>query len=107
MAQVLVSNGLETSAALRVGGALHEIRFKDHLSLLRQLLSICDAGLLEAPFLYSDFAELFAGLELRGKKIELITSARSKGDDQLKKPYALRSFASLAESAMAIGRLFI
>src|SRR5258705_355252 len=49
MGQVLVANGLETATVLRVGGVSHEIRFKDHLALLRQLLGLCDACLLEAP----------------------------------------------------------
>jgi hypothetical protein len=99
MGKVLVANGLETTASLRVGGASHEVRFKDHLGLLRRLLGICDACLLEAPFLYADFAELFAELGLRDKEVELITSAKPKGDDQLKKPYALRSFGMLAREA--------
>lgn len=99
MGQVLVANGLETTALLRVGGVPHEIRFKDHLMLLRHLLGLCDRCLLEAPFLYQDFSELMAGLDCRGKEIELITSAKVKGDDQLRKPYALRSFGTLARQA--------
>lgn len=99
MGQVLVGNGRVSAAQLRVDGVQREVQFTDHLALLRQLLGMCDAALLEAPFLYVDFAELFAGLDLRGKAIELISMARAKGDDQIKKPYALRSFGTLAQKA--------
>ncbi|MEO8315601.1 MAG: restriction endonuclease PLD domain-containing protein [Pseudomonadota bacterium] len=99
MGQILVTNGFAASALLTTGGAVHEIQFRDHFTLLRQLIGIADGCLLEAPFLYADFAEFLAGLEVRGKEWELITSAKQRGDDQLRKPYALRSFGSLLLAA--------
>jgi hypothetical protein len=99
MGQVLVSNGLETTAVVVCGGASHELWFKDHFGLLRQLIGLADRCLLEAPFLYEDFSEFFKELRLQGKELELISSAKSRGNDQVTKPYALRSFGRLAREA--------
>jgi PLD-like domain len=49
---------------------------------------------LSPLFFTGDFQEFFGALELRGKTVELITTCRPKGDDQLKKPGSLKSFGS-------------
>lgn len=98
MGYQFVSNGIEAFAKFQVGGVDLELRFNNHLSLLRQLLEVADACLFEAPFLYQDFGEFFAGITLKGKQVELISMARPKGDDQLKKPYGLRSFGQLVRA---------
>lgn len=96
---VVVANGIEARVELAVGGGVQALQFCDHFTLLRQLMTRADASLLVAPFLYADFAGLFDGLALRGKELELITSAKPRGNDQLAKPFALRSFGSVARGA--------
>jgi hypothetical protein len=92
-----ITNGGPQS--LDIPGIAAPVRFNNHWELLRALLSQCNECLLESPFLYKDFSTLVDGLNLTGKSVELISTCAARGEDQLDKPYALRSFANTFQAA--------
>jgi hypothetical protein len=77
---------------------VQSLQFTDHFTLIRQLLTICDSCLLAVPFLFEDFTVLFEGLEISRVEFELISSCAKRGQDQLKKPFSLRSFGQLVRA---------
>ncbi len=96
---ILVTNKCNQDFELAVGRRTMRIQFTNHLELLRQLLVASDDSLIVSPFLFRDCGPLLADLPLRGSRIELITTCAPRGDDQLLKPFALRSFGREFESA--------
>ena len=92
-----VTNGGPQS--LDISGIAAPVHFNNHWELLRALLAQCNECLLESPFLYKDFRPLVEGLNLTGKSVELISTCAARGEDQLDKPYALRSFANTFQAA--------
>jgi hypothetical protein len=99
MGYVVVSNGTAASTTLLVDEVAQGLQFTDHFSLIRKLVAICDGCLLVAPFLYEDFTVLFEGLAIRHVEFELISSCAKRGQDQLKKPFCLRSFGRAVRAA--------
>lgn len=95
----MVTNGTAASTTLLVNKVAQGLQFTDHFSLIRQLVAICDGCLLVAPFLYEDFTILFEGLAIGSVEFELITSYAKRGQDQLKKPFCLRSFGQVLRAA--------
>ena len=99
MGYVVVTNGIAASATLQIDRAAQVLQFTDHFTLIRQLFAMCDGCLLVAPFLFEDFAALFEGLAINSIEFELISSCAKRGQDQLKKPFALRSFGQVVSAA--------
>jgi hypothetical protein len=99
MGCVVVSNGTATTATVRVAETAEVLQFTDHFSLVRQLIAKCDSCLLAAPFLYEAFAVLFENLSIDTVQFELISSYATRGNDQLKKPFCLRSFGQVVRHA--------
>ncbi|OPY88872.1 MAG: hypothetical protein A4E72_01264 [Syntrophus sp. PtaU1.Bin208] len=95
----VVTNSLDLSVSVVVDNQNIAIEYRNHFELIRFLLQLSDAAFFVSPFLYEDFSSFFAGLNLRGMEIELVTSCAPRGTDQLKKPFSLRSFGSLAEAS--------
>ncbi|NKC11211.1 MAG: NgoFVII family restriction endonuclease [Gammaproteobacteria bacterium] len=87
---ILISNGIPGKA---VSSALDdEVRWTDHLGLVRQLLHACDECLIVSPFLASEFELLLEGVKLSDTRVELISTCAARGSDQLTKPTALKAF---------------
>jgi hypothetical protein len=89
---IIVTNGFSKQVQIIVNSKPVSIHFSNHFTLLRKLLSIADACLLVSPFLYENFSPLVQNLNLNELSIELISTCAPKGEDQLQKPFALRSF---------------
>jgi hypothetical protein len=65
---------------------------KSHLALLRTLLEKSDEAVLVSPFLFADFSNWVASLNLsRLRAIRLVTTLAPRGSDQLTKPRSLQS----------------
>src|SRR5438105_3865300 len=103
MGYVVVTNGTAASTTLLVDKVAQGLQFTDHFSLIRQLVGICNGCLLAAPFLFEDFTVLFEGLAISSVEFELISSCAKRGQDQLKKPFCLRSFGQVVRAATAEG----
>lgn len=75
----------------------------NHLKMIRQFLASSDQVLIASPFLYRDFGPLFKDLTLSGlKDLTLVTTCRPWKDDQLVKPYSIRSFVDSLRSCSSI-----
>ncbi len=96
---MIVTNGRRSTLSVGHDSELTDLGFDNHFDLIRQLLQIADECLLVSPFLYSDFAPLVDDLSLNGLRVELISTCTPRGQDQLTKPYALRSFGQIFEKA--------
>lgn len=99
MSYVVVTNGVSASTTLLVEKVPQSLQFTDHFTLIRQLVTLCDGCLLAAPFLFEDFTVLFEGLAISSVEFELISSCAKRGQDQLKKPFCLRSFGRVVRAA--------
>ena len=95
----IISNISGLAADASVGRDGIQVGATNHFELLRALLRLAEGAFFVSPFLYEDFSAFFAGLDLKGKSIELVTSCAPRGSDQLKKPFSLRSFGCMAEAA--------
>ena len=99
MSYIVVTNGTVASTTLLIDKVTHGLQFTDHFTLIRQLLAISDGCLLAAPFLFEDFTVLFEGIAISSVEFELISSCAKRGQDQLKKPFCLRSFGKAVRAA--------
>lgn len=86
----IVTNVEEGRAWIR--RVTEEVTWRNHRDLITRLLSLCDECLLVSPFLASDFEALFGQVDVSSTSAELISTCAPHGDDQLSKPYSLRSF---------------
>jgi hypothetical protein len=94
---VVVANGIDTTVQIQVGSTKVVIEFATHFTLIRELVRLSDQCLLVSPFLYPRFEELFDNLALKQKKIDLISTCAPRGNDQLTKPFSLKSFGTLLQ----------
>lgn len=92
----IVNNSNKDKAEIAAFGKLY--RWKNHKELFLALIDDCDECLLVSPFLASDFANLFANISFAGKTVELISTCSPRGDDQLSKPHALKSFGEVVKA---------
>lgn len=74
-----------------------------HFKVIRDLLSQADDVILVSPFLYSDFETFFSGLMLPGlKTLTIVTTCRPDKDDQLEKPFSIKSFTENLKSCSPV-----
>ena len=96
----IVTNGLEGQAEIC---ALNRVfAWQDHGDLVHALLDACDECLLVSPFLSADFTYFFSRVSLVGTSVELISTCAARGDDQLVKPYSLRSFGQTVQNVTGV-----
>ena len=92
-----VNNSTGGEAEIKALGKV--FRWRNHRELLVVLIDTSDECLLVSPFLARDFATLFAGISFADKTVELISTCTPRGDDQLVKPFALKSFGETVKAS--------
>jgi len=92
----IITNAAENEAYIKYLDK--KVKWTNHKELFLWLLAASDECLLVSPFLASDFEKLLSQVSLIGKSIELISTCASRGDDQLSKPYSLKSFGDLVKA---------
>lgn len=92
-----VSNGRLSHFSIPTENGSFAISTNDHFELVRVFLRRFEQAFLVSPFLFEDFGPLFAGIDLREKRLELVTSFSARGNDLLTKPFSMRSFGDLVQ----------
>lgn len=93
----IVNNSSSGEAEIKALGEV--FRWRNHRELLIALIDTSDECLLVSPFLAQDFATLFAAISFADKTVELISTCAPRGDDQLVKPFALKSFGETVKAS--------
>ncbi|MDP2205962.1 MAG: phospholipase D-like domain-containing protein [Alphaproteobacteria bacterium] len=70
----------------------------NHQKAIASYAENADHIIIVSPFIFDDFSEWFKNTNLSSlRKVELVTSLAESGDNQIKKPFALKSFFDCCE----------